>query len=368
MNLQELKDKISIITNETQPGANTAYRIGSTMQDIASFVSAYPVVNVTDNFNIEAQPNTFYNIKNSGEDSVNISIDSANYSIEDKEKLTMFTWDTWMEDLGTYSDLVEILMISIFLGHHIKEDSTHEDYKYSSFQYLGFQQTEEDSDSVITLTRNVQIQIKSYFSDEVKTGNNINWCIKQLLCKMKAVDENGNVVEDIEMDLIELLGQDIIIPITNVQVLTDNNDDLALITLKEEYQQSMGLPLSDLPHVFTEVENDNSEYSHKYQVFGVIPLQMSITYVYTNEPVPNTTDIYGDGMNLSEYADIKFIKNITTKGCEVANEYVFNINSPANVTFNQSIKWNNGNEPDLSQNGTYTISLLNGVGCFTFVE
>jgi hypothetical protein len=141
---------------------------------------------------------------------------------------------------------------------------------------------------------------------------------------------------------------------------------LALITLKEEYQQDM--PISNLPHVFFEVENDSSEYSHKYSVFGLIPFDMNIQYVYTNEPLPNTVDIYGNGMNLSEYAEIKFVKNVDVKGCEVANEYVFNINSPANVVFNQDIKWNNGNEPDLSQSGTYTISLLNGVGCFTFVE
>ena len=364
MNLQELKDKISIITNETQPGANTAQRIGSTMQDIASFVSAYPVVTIKDNFTIDAQPNTFYNIKNNGEDSVNISIDSANYSIEDKEKLTMFTWNTLMEDLGTIGYFGEMLMFSIFFGYHIKEDSACYGYKYSSFQSLRIQRTQEDSGSVIT--NNIQFQVKSYFSDEVKTGNNINWCIKQLLYKVKVVDENGNVLQEIEEDIIGSLGQDIIIPITNVQVPTENNDDLALITLKEEYQE---LPSSNLPHVFTEIENDNSEYSHKYSVFGFMPFQMNIPYVYTNEPLPNTIDIYCDGMNLSEYAaDIKFVKNIPTKGCEVANEYVFNINSPANVTFNQDIKWNNGNEPDLTQNGTYTISLLNGVGCFTFVE
>ena len=365
MTLQELKDKISIITKETQPGANTAQRIGSTMQDIASFVSAYPVVTIKDNFTIDAQPNTFYNIKNNGEDSVNINIDTDKYSVDEQEKLTMFVWDTMGEDImnSGLGNMNTILLVIIFLGHHIKEDSTYEDYKYSSFQSLEGQGTEEDSGKIITT--NFLYQIKSYFSDEVKTGNNINWCIKQILLKGKSVDENGNVVEDVEMDLIGELGQDIIIPITNIQVPTENNDDLALITLKEEYQE---LPFSDLPHVFIEVENDNEEYSHKYEVFGFIPLQMNIPHVYTNEPLPNTTDIYGDGMNLSEYADIKFVKNIDQKGCEVANEYVFNINSPANVTFNQSIKWNNGNEPDLSQNGTYTISLLNGVGCFTFVE
>lgn len=362
MTLQELKDKISIITKETQPGANTAQRIGSTMQDIASFVSAYPVVTIKDNFTIDAEPNTFYNIKNSEEDSINISIDPTKYSVDEQEKLTMFTWDTMMEDLQAYSNVAKMIMFSIFLGHTIKEDSTYEDYKYSSFQFIEEQMTEEDSGSVITT--NAQFQVKSYFSDEVKTGNNLNWCIKQLLVKGKEVDENGNVLDELDMDLIEQMGQDIIFPITNIYVPTDNNDDLALITLKEE---GMGMP-SNLPHVFTEVENDNSEFSHKYEVFGLIPLQMGIPYVYTNEPLPNTTDIYGDGMNLSEFADIKFVKNIAQSGCEVANEYVFNINSPANVTFNQYIKWNNGNEPDLSQNGIYTISLLNGVGCYTFVE
>ena len=335
------------------------------MQDIASFVPSYPVVTVKDNFTIDAQPNTFYNIKNSRTDSVNINIDSDKYLAEDTEKLTMFTWDTLLLDLSSIGEtiseyMVEILLYSIMLGHHIKEDSTYEDYKYSSYQSLD--QVIEDS----AVTMNVSYQTKSYFSDEVKTGNNINWCMKQILIKVKVVDEDGNVLQEVEEDIIGQLGQDIIIPITNIQVLTENNDDLVLITLKEEYQQE--LPLSDLPHVFIEVENDNEEYSHKYSVFGFIPLQMNIQYVYTDEPLPNTIDIYGNGMNLSEYADIKFVKNIPIKGCDVANEYVFNINSPANVTFNQSIKWNNGNEPDLSQNGIYTISLLNGVGCFTFVE
>lgn len=52
----------------------------------------------------------------------------------------------------------------------------------------------------------------------------------------------------------------------------------------------------------------------------------------------------------------------------VANEFVFNINSPANIIFNEEIKWNNDNTPDLSKTGIYTISILNGVGCYTFVN
>lgn len=52
----------------------------------------------------------------------------------------------------------------------------------------------------------------------------------------------------------------------------------------------------------------------------------------------------------------------------VVNEFVFNINSPANITFNKEIKWNNDEEPDLTQEGMYTISIVNGVGCYTFVK
>lgn len=52
----------------------------------------------------------------------------------------------------------------------------------------------------------------------------------------------------------------------------------------------------------------------------------------------------------------------------VVNEFVFNINSPANISFDKEIKWNNDNAPDLTKTGIYTISILDGVGCYTFVN
>ena len=42
--LQELKDKISIITNETQPGANTAQRVGTILQDIVNYTDTKPSI------------------------------------------------------------------------------------------------------------------------------------------------------------------------------------------------------------------------------------------------------------------------------------------------------------------------------------
>ena len=52
----------------------------------------------------------------------------------------------------------------------------------------------------------------------------------------------------------------------------------------------------------------------------------------------------------------------------VANEFIFNINSPANISFDKEIKWNNNEEPDLTQIGVYTINIINGVACYTFVN
>ena len=52
----------------------------------------------------------------------------------------------------------------------------------------------------------------------------------------------------------------------------------------------------------------------------------------------------------------------------ITNEFIFNFISPSNITFNEEIKWNNDNAPDLTKTGIYTISILNGVGCYTFVN
>lgn len=60
------------------------------------------------------------------------------------------------------------------------------------------------------------------------------------------------------------------------------------------------------------------------------------------------------------------INIIKTKN--IINEFVFNINSPANIIFNEEIKWNNDSAPDLTKQGIYTISIFNGVGCYTFVN
>ena len=52
----------------------------------------------------------------------------------------------------------------------------------------------------------------------------------------------------------------------------------------------------------------------------------------------------------------------------VENEFIFNINSPANISFNKEIKWDNNKEPDLTQIGVYTINIVNDIACYTFAN
>lgn len=68
-----------------------------------------------------------------------------------------------------------------------------------------------------------------------------------------------------------------------------------------------------------------------------------------------------DEINIT-FVDEEFYANT------VINEFIFNINSPANIFFDKEIKWNNNEEPDLTKTGVYTISILNDVGCYTFVN
>lgn len=72
--------------------------------------------------------------------------------------------------------------------------------------------------------------------------------------------------------------------------------------------------------------------------------------------------------NIKNSADSEVNITFTQESKDIIGEYVFNINSPANISFDKEIKWNNDNTPDLTQEGIYTISIVNDVGCYTFVN
>jgi hypothetical protein len=63
----------------------------------------------------------------------------------------------------------------------------------------------------------------------------------------------------------------------------------------------------------------------------------------------------------------ELVENMNIEGSNIMKEFIFNFNSPANIIFNNDIKWNNDNVPDLTEEGVCTISIVNGVGCYTFI-
>jgi hypothetical protein len=281
----------------------------------------YPVVTVEDNFNIEAKPNTFYNIKNSADSEVNINC-SEGYSVDEIGKHIMFIFDGYDSE-----ELQNSVAVSIYLGGIIIPDTTREGYNYK---------TELD----LTSISGGQITdiIPAYFTNEVKTGNSVN-CL---------------------LDMTALGQSEIIIPMNNIQVLNENVDYLVWVTFNG----------SSLPHVLTEVENDNEEYKHKYNIFGILSAMDSIETIYTNEPYITANNFYlSDGTDIASMLDsIEVKSNTQTPSNDIANEFVFNIKSPANIIFNVPVNWNNNIAPDLTQIGTYTISIVNGIGCYTFVN
>lgn len=340
MTLQELKNKISLITNETQLRANTAQRIGSTMQDIASFVPGYPVVTIKDNFTIDAKPNIFYNIENEQNAEIDININGEEMFVSDQTKLIMFKYDEQLDDEG-------FGMITL-LGGKVVPDSTLEGYKYRLKLDTTIIEQELTGDGAQL------VELSVYLSDDIKTGNSVNVKINITMI----LPDQQTMSDSLEFSA------------NNIIVMNDDIDHLVYVTIigYDSFPKNT-------PHVFREVENDNSEFSHKYEVFGILSAMLEITEVYTNVPYTEAENFYAatneektEFDDLTTQAIIKVKPNMNIKGGDIANEYIFNINTPANVTFNQNILWNNDIEPDFSKNGVFTFSILNGVGCYTYVN
>lgn len=281
----------------------------------------YPVVTVEDNFNIEAKPNTFYNIKNSTDTEVNINCMSDKYSVDEVRKLIFID--------PNYEGNEDFLNLSRFFIYGILtpiSDNTKDGYKYKTELDLTVVSNGSES-GIMTI----------YFSDEIKNGNNVNCLIN---ASTMGIDETTGLLN-------------------NIRIVNENNNYIVYIT-----HPSLG----SIPHILTEIENDNNMFSHKYYIYG--NLNSMVEYVYTTEPYTSATDFYVDEeTTISDMgASIEIKPNMYIPPCNTANEFVFNINSPATIIFNEEIKWNNNSIPDLTNSGIYTISIVNGVGCYTFIN
>lgn len=279
-------------------------------------VGGYPIVTVEDNFNIEAKPNTFYNIKNNVDSEVSINFNVNELYATGKSKYIMFTFDGGNSPDNFIGNLTSI-------GGVIAPDNTKEGYKYSMIVDINKFQP----GTGIT---------KVYFSDNIIEGNDVHAYIN--MC--------GTEIED---------------DLNNIHIVNNNIDYLYYITVPGG-GSTVTIPII----ILEEVDNDNSNFKYKYVTFSYLSTTSTV-YIYTNEPCDIATFAYiSSDIDSLETPLVKEF-NGDIKASKV-NEFIFNFNSPANIIFNNTVKWNNDEEPDLTKTGIYTISILNGVGCYTFVN
>lgn len=281
--------------------------------------NGYPIVNTSINSYIKidgawephgviiinAKPNTSYNIPDGTDQQIQIAFNPFQLAGV-SGKYLMCSFDD-LED-GSLSDLI---MLS---------------------SYLGFIQTENTD----------------YSTKEQYPYKLVNPCLGNLYVSLVSSD----ITTSISTTLLVPALSDTPIPINNIKVKEAN-----------EYYLIMGIPT-----ILKEVENDNNEYQHKYVItdsYVNMSLQMDSIDVYTYEE-NGETFIVGtlDGMLEQK---IPVLKMNAEETVETTGEYIFNFKVPLDLQFSAEILWNNGNELDVSQPGSVTLSIVNGVACYTFV-
>lgn len=310
--------------NYIQVGDQT-YNIGGTG---GSTNGGYPIVTVEDNFNITAEPNTFYDIRNTKDTVINIEMDTNIYS-------TSYRNQSYYCFSGESSQNDCMMMLSI-CGGTITPDVSIEGFKYKMHVYSGFVYGQD---------------MDVFLSDLPTNGGTI---------VIRVQDTEAS--QDLTVSNISL--QDVGEYIVFAQF---NDPDMGLNTQVPIYNIS-------------EVENDREDYKYKYSIGGILHMVQASygdgnAYMYTNDPYVNATTALipfsgcsGASTDLELPITAESVKTITYNNLPSTNEFVFNFNSPTSINFNQVIKWNNNSVPDLTKNGIYTFSILNGVGCYTFIK
>lgn len=148
--------------------------------------------------------------------------------------------------------------------------------------------------------------------------------------------------------------------ITDLELLIDPEEG-AVITLKNIKFIEPNYNITGYPVYMKEVENDNPEYKYKYKIVNnFIVMMMGLDVYYSNIPIEELTYIDVEGTVAPLIKDN--FKSLYDKNI---GEFVFNFNTPTNMDI--ICNWNNEEEPDFSQTGIMTISIVNNIATYTFV-
>lgn len=148
--------------------------------------------------------------------------------------------------------------------------------------------------------------------------------------------------------------------ITDLELLLDPNEGIT-ITIKNIRFIEPNYNIVGYPVYVEEIESDNPEYKYKYKIVNnIITMMMGLEVYYSNTPIEEVTYMDINGMAIPLIKDN--FKSLYDKNI---GEFVFNFNTPTNIMF--ECNWNNDEEPDFSQEGVMTVSIVDNVGTYTFV-
>lgn len=285
-----------------------------------NITGGYPVVTIEDNFNIEAEPNTFYNIKNNVDNEVSINFKPEEFYAAGKDGLIFFT----CENMRDISDIIEI--VNVF-GIKLIADNSLQGFKYKNI-------ISKEQLNLIGIP--VEEDIVIYYSDYLQDGKDIT------------------IFTESQEQII----------LKNVYIL---NKDPYLCYISSS---AIGLPFDvKIPmFIMEDITDSIGELPDGYNYAYSVIIAMEEYLIATKKPYQE--DNYCIINNDRSPVDINYelVENMNIEGSNIMKEFIFNINSPANIIFNEEIKWNNDNTPNLTKPGICTISILNGIGCYTFVN
>ena len=310
---------------------------GNPGQAGSSFSGGYPVVTVENDFNIEAQPNTFYNIKNSPDNEVNINFKDKEFGGEGGKILVFYTdIERLTNELG--DERVQMLILLTGIGCTIVPNSEHEGFKYEVF-------------------------------------------LNPLVLEIFNLSEMRIFISDIPTSDLQDTSSSV-----NMLILGDKPDDVFtqripfIYTINKDidYIAWYDMPIAGIgsvqfPVIFTqETGYDGEQYSYQgfiAQDVCLVPCTLYTQVEYTKAEKVDTVVVELPNGSTDEVAELPITvqanKELTMS--DEVKEFVFNLKSPANIVLSHPVSWNNDNTPDFTKSGTYTLSILNGVGCYTFI-
>lgn len=320
-------------TNELKIWGNKGWELVGGNPNASS--GGYPVVTVENDFSIEAQPNTFYNIKNGEGSEVSISFKDDEFG-GDRSKIFLLYMD--MEHMQNLDDYQLLAMQILSLGISVTPNSEYEGFKYKVIVNPDFLQSAP------------ALKDAQFFISDIPTED--------------LQDETSSIDVLVRADVIGEEPMTITLP-----YIYTINKDIDYIAWYDMPLGSTGESIQ-LPIVFTqEIGYDGELYC--YQAFvssGEVAVLM--TQVYTQVEYTKADKIlsHPDSDGNREVMTITVQSNKALVMPDEIKEFVFNLKSPANIVLSHPVSWNNGNTPDFTKSGTYTLSILNGVGCYTFIQ